>query len=73
MFKEKKVGPKGQVVIPKVFRKTLGISPGSRVIFELRGNELLLRKLGTERIALSGKSVKPSPHEYTEELEERFK
>ncbi len=76
---EMKVGPKGQVVIPKVFRKTIGIGPGSRVVFELRGNELLIKKPAVdvvkvfERIARSGKSVRVKPHEYVEELEERFR
>jgi len=77
---EMKIGPKGQVVIPKVMRKTIGIGPGSRVVFELRGNELLIKKPKVdivkvaEQIAKSGKPVKKiEPHEYVEELEERFK
>jgi len=75
-----KIGPKGQVVIPKMFRKAIGIGPGSRVIFELRGDKLLLKKPKidivkiAERIAYGGKPVKRiEPHEYVEELEERFK
>ncbi|MEM2889700.1 MAG: AbrB/MazE/SpoVT family DNA-binding domain-containing protein [Candidatus Bathyarchaeia archaeon] len=74
-----KVGLKGQVVIPKVFRKILGIGPGSRVVFELDGNRLLIRKRSVdvvkvfERIAKSGNLVKKiEPNEYVEELEERF-
>ena len=39
-----KVGPKGQVVIPKIFRDNLRIKPGSFVIFELTKKGLLLRK-----------------------------
>jgi AbrB family looped-hinge helix DNA binding protein len=76
---EMKVGPKGQVVIPRVFRKSLGIGPGSTVVFELRGNEILIEKprrnivKNFERIAKSGKSMKIKPHEYEEELEERWK
>ena len=74
-----KVGPKGQVVIPKVFRKSLGISPGSTVVFELRNNEILIEKprknivRDFERIAKGGKSVKINPHEYEDELGERWK
>lgn len=75
-----KVGPKGQVVIPKMFRKAIGVGPGSKVIFELRGSELLVKKPRidivkiAERIAKSGRPVKKiEPHEYVEELEERFK
>jgi len=76
---EMKVGPKGQVVIPRVFRKTLGLTPGSKVVFELRENGVLLRRPLTdavkvfEEVALAGKSVRIKPHEYVEELEERFK
>lgn len=82
MIKEKmKIGPKGQVVIPKVFRKTLGFSPGSTVIFELRGNTLMLEKpeVKTEEIfaeiATSGKSLKRyRPHNaYEGELKKRWK
>ncbi|MEM2970015.1 MAG: AbrB/MazE/SpoVT family DNA-binding domain-containing protein [Candidatus Bathyarchaeia archaeon] len=79
MEEEMKVGLKGQVVIPKVFRKILGIGPGSRVVFELDGNRLLIRKRSVdvvkvfERIAKSGKLVKKIElHEYVEELEDRF-
>jgi len=32
MLKEEmKIGPKGQVVIPKAFRKSLGLHPGNKV------------------------------------------
>ena len=79
MEEEMKVGPKGQVVIPKMFRKTIGIGPGSRVVFELREKELVIRKPTVdavkifERIAKSGKPIrKIEPHEYVEELEGRF-
>lgn len=78
---EMKVGPKGQVVIPKVFRKAIGVGPGSKVVFELQGDRLLIIKKPAidvvkvfEEIAKSGKPVKKiEPHEYVEELEERFK
>ena len=39
-----KVGPKGQVVIPKPFRDALGIEPGDEVIFWQEGDELHLRR-----------------------------
>lgn len=40
-----RVGPKGQVVIPKPFRDELGISPGDEVIFWLEGGDLHLRRV----------------------------
>ncbi|MEM3012817.1 MAG: AbrB/MazE/SpoVT family DNA-binding domain-containing protein [Candidatus Hadarchaeales archaeon] len=79
MEEEMKVGPKGQVVVPKAFRKALGIGPGSRVIFELQGDKLLMKRPSTdvvkvfEKVAKSGRPVRGiKPGEYTEELEERF-
>lgn len=37
------LGEKGQVVVPKDIREHLGIKPGSEVIFEVRGNEAVIR------------------------------
>ncbi|MBS7626587.1 AbrB/MazE/SpoVT family DNA-binding domain-containing protein [Candidatus Bathyarchaeota archaeon] len=75
---EMKVGPKGQVVIPKALRKALKIHPGSKVIFRLEGDRVVLQKLDIdavslfERIAKKGPSIKQiSTHLYEEELEER--
>jgi AbrB family looped-hinge helix DNA binding protein len=80
MIKEEmKVGPKGQVVIPKAFRKSLGLHPGTKVVFTLREDGILLEKPREDaatvfkEIAESGKSVRIKPHEYVEELEKRFK
>ena len=77
---EMKIGQKGQVVIPKLFRKAMNIVPGSKVIFELREEGILIRKpaLKTEKvfekIAKAGKTVGYlHPHDaYEGELEERF-
>ncbi|MBS7631296.1 AbrB/MazE/SpoVT family DNA-binding domain-containing protein [Candidatus Bathyarchaeota archaeon] len=78
MEKEMKVGPKGQVVIPRSMRKALKIHPGSRIIFRLEGDRAYLRKqeIDTatilELIAKKGPSVSEiSPHLYEEELERR--
>ncbi len=37
------VGPKGQVVIPDSMRRALGIKPGSKVVFEIRDEEIVIR------------------------------
>lgn len=37
------VGAKGQVVIPKDIRDALDIRPGQEVVFERRGDEVILR------------------------------
>jgi len=73
-----KVGPKGQVVIPRALRKALKIHAGSKVVFRLEGDKVVLQKLGVDAVALlegiakKGPSVKRiPPHLYEEELAER--
>ncbi len=39
----RRVGRRGQIVIPKVFRESLGIKPGGEVIMEVREEGLLIR------------------------------
>jgi AbrB family looped-hinge helix DNA binding protein len=75
---EMKVGPKGQVVIPRAMRKALKIEPGSKVLFKLEDDKLILKKPAFDavavfqRVAKSGKSVsRINPHAYEEEIEER--
>jgi len=43
MIVKRTIGPKGQVVIPKIVRKHLGIEPGSEVIFEVKDNEIVIK------------------------------
>jgi AbrB family looped-hinge helix DNA binding protein len=40
-----KLGPKGQAVIPKEIRELMGIRPGSEVVFEVRGDEVIVKAL----------------------------
>lgn len=42
-----KVGPKGQVVIPKPIRDALGIQPGEAMEIERSGTEVRMRKRAT--------------------------
>ncbi|WP_293660470.1 AbrB/MazE/SpoVT family DNA-binding domain-containing protein [Rhodoferax sp. OV413] len=37
------VSSKGQVTLPAAMRARLGITPGSHIHFELRGNELVIK------------------------------
>ncbi len=75
---EMKVGPKGQVVIPGILRKALKVHPGSKIIFRLEGDKVVLSKpdadtVGVlERISVNGPSVKRiSPHLYEKEIRKR--
>ena len=43
MIIRRKVGPKGQIVIPKVIREYLGIEPGAEVILEVKEEGLLIK------------------------------
>lgn len=49
----RRVGAKGQVVIPKEIRDALGIAPGDEVVFVADGNEVRVRRAGGLR-ALAG-------------------
>ncbi len=73
-----KVGPKGQVVIPRTMRKALKIEPGSKVLFTLKNDKLTLQKPCFDGIAALKKIAKQinsnekiNLHEYEEELEQR--
>lgn len=78
---ERKVGPKGQVVIPKTFRKSFKIESGSHVVFEVTDEGILIQKPTEkteevfEEVAERGGEFqeKIHPHEaHDEELEERL-
>ena len=76
-----KVGPKGQVVIPRTMRKALKIEPGSKVLFTLEDDKLILKKPNFDAVAVFKKIAEQirsnkelDPHApYNEELEQRRK
>jgi AbrB family looped-hinge helix DNA binding protein len=41
---KRKLGPKGQVVIPKRMRDSLGLNLGVEVIFEMRDRGIVIKK-----------------------------
>ena len=76
-----KVGPKGQVVIPKEIRDEKKIFPGDEVFIELSDEGILIEKpkrdivADFERIAKSGKSIDKvdSDKDYAEMMEQRWR
>ena len=46
MYMRRSLGEKGQIVIPKDVRDYLGLKPGSEVILEVRGRELIIKPGG---------------------------
>ncbi len=41
---KKRVGPKGQILIPKPMREAPGLKPGVEVLVELRDDEIVISK-----------------------------
>ena len=39
----RKIGQKGQIVIPKVFRESVGIKPGDEIVMEVREKEIVIK------------------------------
>ena len=76
-----KVGPKGQVVIPKQLRDENKIHEGDEVLFDSSELGIIIKKLqinavaNFERIAKKGKSVSKidSNKDYGNMIEERWK
>ena len=73
-----KVGPKGQVVIPRTMRKALKISPGSKVLFKLDDGKLILEKPSFDAVAVFTKvankinfNEKIDHHQYEEQFKVR--
>ena len=75
-----KIGPKGQVVIPKEMRDEKKIFPGDEVLIELSNEGILIEKptkdviADFERIAKSGKSINKvdSDKDYAEMMKQRW-
>ncbi len=61
-----KVGPKGQVVIPKRLREQLGIEPGERVQVELGDGAVTIRKSASIELL---RGLLPPTHEGMADLE----
>ncbi len=47
MQMKREVGEKGQIVLPKDIREYLNIKPGSKVSFEIKGGDVVIKPLKT--------------------------
>ena len=83
MVRTRTVGKKGQVTIPKEIREKFGLKEGERVVFEIRGDEIVMRpeKSGEDYVEELASVVKkkleaPEPAElkrlYYGQIEERI-
>ncbi len=77
---ETKVGPKGQIVIPKIFREHKKIYPGDKIFVELREDSIVIEKPTKdtlkifEEISKKGKAVNVnSDNDYDQMMKERWK
>jgi len=79
---ERKVGPKGQVVIPKEIRRLTGIKPESKVYIALEDDKVVIKpKTGGLKEFLSiippekkkKMTIKDFDRWYEEELEEKWR
>ncbi|NWG09094.1 MAG: AbrB/MazE/SpoVT family DNA-binding domain-containing protein [Nitrososphaerales archaeon] len=39
----RRIGQKGQIVIPKVVRESMGIKPGDEIVMEVRDKEVVIK------------------------------
>ncbi len=53
---------KGQTTIPKKFREHLKLRANERIAFELRGEELVIRRAGASIDELAGSLKSPQPY-----------
>ena len=82
MMAKMRMGPKGQVVIPKHFRDDLGLKPGEEVVMNHKGNELIIKRAASDFVEIAEAIAKSSPKVkitmedvrkgYFQQLDERY-
>ncbi len=60
-----KVGPKGQIVIPKIFRENLGIVPGRDILLGYENNKLIIQKSGESIVDAATRIAKGRINKFT--------
>ena len=77
MILKRKLGPKGQIVIPKDIRDMLNLKPGSEIIFEIHENKITIRpaKNGEDFLKNFIKTPKKlkEPIDYKEVLDQQYR
>ncbi|MFO8020588.1 MAG: AbrB/MazE/SpoVT family DNA-binding domain-containing protein [Promethearchaeia archaeon] len=71
-----KISEKGQVTIPKEIRDKLGIRKGDKLIFDLKGDKIIIRKTGTKNVSdilQNQKEWKMDSVKFQKELREEWK
>ncbi|MBY9017640.1 MAG: AbrB/MazE/SpoVT family DNA-binding domain-containing protein [Candidatus Lokiarchaeota archaeon] len=69
------ISEKGQITIPKEIRDKLGIVQGDRLVFDLKGNEIIIKKTGTNKVSKilkEQKSWKISSVEFQRKLRDEW-
>jgi AbrB family looped-hinge helix DNA binding protein len=77
MILKRKLGPKGQIVIPKDIRDMLNIKPGSEIIFEIHENKITIRSAKNGKDFLKNFIKTPKklkePIDYKEVLDQQYR
>lgn len=69
------ISEKGQITIPKKIRDKLGIVKGDRLIFDLRGDSIIVKKVSSNNLSEildNQKSWSKSSLEFQKELREEW-
>lgn len=78
LVEQRKLGPKGQVVIPKTFRRMLNLSPGEKVQITISDNSINIQKEKQDALEIMERTAKrrlriDSDSDYEQMKEERWK
>ncbi len=69
------ISEKGQIAIPKEIRDKLGIVQGDKLLFDLQGNSIIIKKIGTYNLSEILDNQKPWPKsslDFQKELREEW-
>ena len=76
-----RLGPKGQVVIPKIFRKAYNLAPGEEVVFVETESGILIEKQSVDIVQIAEEASRKAgikgkvdwDKQYYEQIEERLR